>query len=81
MLSSSPEVARLLAIYTKSLPLTQATLKPSTDACAIRTQSPAILFPGARHGAAALAGLLLRVGCWAESHEAAQDIPSAEGSY
>ncbi len=40
-----------------------------------------MLFPGARDGHAALAGLLLRVGCWAESHAVAQDIHSAEGSY
>ena len=30
---------------------------------------------------AALAGLLLRIGCWTESHTVAQDIHSAEGSY
>lgn len=71
----------MLAGHSQSLPLTRAGLHPSTAACAIRTQDTADLFPDARCGAAALAGLLLRVGCWEESHAVAQDIPSAEGSY
>lgn len=77
----SPEAERLLAEHSQKLPLTCVGLHPSAGACAIRTQDPAALFPGARYGAAALAGLLLRVGCWEESHSVAQDIPFAEGSY
>ncbi len=56
-------------------------MRPKPETCAIRSQDPAVLFPDARYRQAALAGLLLRVGCWAESHEVAQDIHSAEGSY
>ena len=40
-----------------------------------------MLFPEARDGHAALAGLLLRAGCWAESHAIAQDVTSPQGSY
>jgi len=56
-------------------------MRPERDACSVRSQDADVLFPGARHGQAALAGLLLRVGCWPESHEVSQDIQSAEGSY
>jgi hypothetical protein len=58
------------------LPLTQTDLHPAPDACKARPQ-----FPGARNAQAALAGALLRAGCWEESHTVAQDISSAEGSY
>jgi hypothetical protein len=77
----SPEVERLLSANPENLPLARAVLRPDVNACSIASQDPAVLFPGARYGQAALAGLLLRVGCWAESHEVAQDIHSAEGSY
>ncbi|MGH9583989.1 MAG: hypothetical protein ACRD4O_13765 [Bryobacteraceae bacterium] len=77
----SPEVERLLSAHPVSLPLTRAGLRPDAEACGIRSRDPAVLFPAARHGHAALAGLLLRAGCWAESHAVAQDIHSAEGSY
>lgn len=81
MSSPSPEVARLLAGSPKNLPLTRAALQPHPDARTVRMQEPTVLFPGARNSTAALAGLLLRAGCWGESHEIAQDIPSADGSY
>jgi hypothetical protein len=77
----SPEVERLLSTATKNLPLIRTALRPDVDACGVGSQDSAVLFPGARHGQAALAGLLLRVECWSESHAIAQDIDSAEGSY
>jgi hypothetical protein len=63
------------------LPLSKGAFKPATDACKIQLQDPALLFPAARNDRAALAGLLLRLGCWPESHAVAQDIHSTEGSY
>jgi hypothetical protein len=77
----SPEVERLLSTASEPLPLVKAALKPASDACKMRTWDATDLFPRARHGTAALAGLLLRMGCWAESHIIAQDINSSEGSY
>lgn len=81
MTSSSPELSRLLSAGPERLPLIKAALRPEVDASSVRSYDPAILFPGARHSQAALAGLLLRVGCWDDSHAVAQDIRSAEGSY
>jgi hypothetical protein len=81
MTSPTPEVDRLLSDGLERLPLSQPALRPSAEVCRIRSQDPSVLFPEARDGQAALAGLLLRLGCWAESHELAQDIHSAQGSY
>jgi hypothetical protein len=39
------------------------------------------MFPRARAPEAAVAGLYLYFDCWAEAHEAAQDIATPEGSY
>ena len=77
----SPEVDRLLSSSPGSLPLGRDGLRPEPEACRIRSRDSAALFPGAQHKQAALAGLLLRVGCWEESHAVAQDLNSAEGSY
>lgn len=77
----SPEVERLLAATPRPLALIRTALRPAGDACSIRSMDPAILFPQAAHPRAAFAGLLLRIGCWTESHAVAQDIHSAEGSY
>jgi hypothetical protein len=81
MASFSPEVGRLFSTSPGHLPLIKAAFRPDPDACRVRPQDPAILFPGARNSQAALAGLLLRIGCWDESHAVAQDIDSTEGSY
>jgi len=81
MASFSSEVGRLLSIAPHRLPLAKASLQPNFGACGVQSQDSAALFPNARHGRAAWAGLLLRVGCWAESHAVAQDINTAEGSY
>jgi hypothetical protein len=76
----SSEVERLLSVFAR-LPLIQAGFPRQADACGIPLRDAGTLFPGARHDQAALAGLLLRAGCWAESHTVAQDINSVEGSY
>ena len=39
------------------------------------------LFPKSRAPKAAMSGLYLYFGCWAEAHETAQDIATPEGSY
>ena len=77
----SSEAKRWLSTNPRNLPLIRTALRPEVDACGARSQDVAILFPGARDGHAALAGLLLRVGCWTESHDVAQNISSPEGSY
>lgn len=65
----------------ESFPLTRSDLKPKLDPQTLLAKGAATLFPGATHPEAALAGLLLKEGCWEESHEIAQDIPTPEGSY
>lgn len=72
---------RLLAAAPGRLPLIRTDFEPAGDPQIMRSQDAAILFPGARQQQAALAGLLLRLGRWPESHAVAQDIESAEGSY
>ncbi len=81
MAARTAEVDRLLSHSSERLPLSQSALRPKIDLCKARAQDPSALFPEARDSQAALAGLLLRLGCWAESHEVAQDIHSAQGSY
>lgn len=75
----TPEVERILSRTDQPLPLDQKYLHPSADVCGLR--SAEALFPAARFPQAALAGLLLRAGCWKASHEVAQEIESPEGSY
>jgi hypothetical protein len=77
----SSEVERLLAGSPAPLPLTKTGLRPEPGACGLRLREATTLFPGAQNSEAALAGLLLRLGCWTESHSVAQDVQSAEGSY
>lgn len=56
--------------------------KCNRQAAQLLTSSPAAtLFPNARHPDAAVSGLLLLLGCWDESHNISQDLPSTEGSY
>ncbi len=80
MASLSPQLQDLLA-DAPELPLTQRGLRPGRQLRLLASQTPDTLFPGAKNADAAYAGLLLRLGCWAESHENAQDISSVEGSY
>jgi hypothetical protein len=77
----SPEASHLLSAAPGRLPLIQTDLQPNPAAPQIHLHDVSALFPRARQGQAALAGLLLRVGQWAESHSVAQDIETAEGSY
>jgi|SRR5579875_290062 len=65
----------------RTLPLTRDAHCRHNEAQVLLNSAPAALFPDARHPDAALAGLLLLMGCWDESHKISQDIPSAEGSY
>jgi hypothetical protein len=66
---------------THLLPLTRTANCTSEDAAAIRQAGASALFPAARAPKAALSGLLLLLGCWDESHQVSQDIPSSDGSY
>jgi hypothetical protein len=81
MTSLRPEVKRLLAMCPEDLPLVRTALPSRPEACSIKAADSGALFPGARHAQAACAGLLLRAGCWEESHCIAQDVSSVEGSY
>ncbi len=63
------------------LRLTRSAECAAEDVAFIRSLDPSAAFPDARAAAAALSGLLLRAGCWEESHEVLQHIASSEGSY
>lgn len=75
------EVDQLLRGAAARLPLVQSELPTSALVPNRYLKNAAALFPEARHSEAALAGLLLRAGCWAESHSVAQEIETPEGSY
>lgn len=75
------EVERLLSVSPPRLPLTKSGFQAKPDACPLRSEDASALFPSARHSEAALAGLLLRIGCWTESHTVAQNVNTPEGSY
>ncbi len=78
----SQPVASILAKHAiRPLPLTRTNDCSRDDSLILRETSAASLFPGARDPAASVAGLLLLLGCWDESHNVSQDNPSAEGSY
>lgn len=47
----------------------------------LERKSASHLFPSARYPQEALSGLLLRLNCWEKSHQASQDLGTAEGSY
>ncbi len=77
----SPEASHLLSAAHSRLPLVRSDLQSLAPADQILSRDALTLFPRARHGQAALAGLLLRAGCWTESHNVAQNIDTVEGSY
>jgi hypothetical protein len=81
MTASSSELERLLRSAAVTLPLTQNDLSGNPEKCSVCLAEAKNLFPGAQHERAALAGLLLRLECWPESHNVAQEITSIEGSY
>lgn len=75
-------VASILAEYSsRLLPLTRSEDCHREHAQVLRQHPPGSLFPDARQPEAALAGLMLLIGCWEDSHQLAQDISSTEGSY
>lgn len=78
---ASSQLSRLLAGAPEVLPLTQAGFPQQQNGCPLGIEHPATLFPGARSSQAAVAGLLLRFGCWSDSHNVAQEIQTVEGSY
>jgi hypothetical protein len=81
MLPINSDLSEILASAPAYLPLTQAELPPKPEKCRIHAGT---LFPNSPtelHRDAATAGLLFRLGCWDESHAAAQDIETPEGSF
>ena len=75
-------VRGLLQKYSpRVLPLKRAGKCDRDDAAGIQGSAPSMLLPGARAAEAAISGLLLLAGCWEDSHEVSQNIPSREGSY
>ena len=77
-------VAAILALDgngERLMPLVQSGCSSSDARARLQSSSAATLFPQARAPEAALAGLYLYFGCWAEAHEIAQDINTPEGSY
>lgn len=78
----SEEVVKLLRDRgDRAAPLTQQGGCPEKAKHLLVNDSAQSLFKDARAPEAALAGLLLYLGCWEEAHNIAQDIPSIEGSY
>lgn len=72
------------ALFRKAEQLTMPLVR--SDDCdsaakALKNQRARELFAGAKSAEAVLAGLLLRLNCWKEAHEVAQDISTREGSY
>ena len=85
-LSISPTLAEPVAgILSENrntqLGLTRSAAGDRDSARVLTSLAPASLFPNARNPEAAVSGLLLLLGCWEESHNVSQDIPSLEGSY
>ncbi|HEY1240375.1 MAG TPA: hypothetical protein VGF16_07445 [Bryobacteraceae bacterium] len=78
------DVAEILALDgngERLMPLAQGSCSSAEAHRRLQTASAAALFPHARQGAAALAGLWLYFSCWNEAHQIAQDIGTREGSY
>jgi hypothetical protein len=63
------------------LPLSQTGECSGEAVNLLRQAQPQELFPKSRNAAAAVSGLFLRLGCWTECHELAQQDDSREGSY
>ena len=81
MSARSAELEKLLALGAVALPLSQSELQ-RTEACGqLAPQELDRLFAATRFPQTASAGLLLRLGCWQDSHALAQDISTPEGSY
>lgn len=79
-----PEVAAILALADNGerlMPLVQSGCISSEVRNRLKAADAHGLFPHARAPEAALAGLYLYAGCWAEAHEVAQNVETREGSY
>jgi hypothetical protein len=73
-----------VALFDKAKQLTMPLVHSGAcdpSAKALKNRKASELFPDAKSAEAVLAGLLLRLNCWTEAHEVAQDIGSPEGSY
>jgi hypothetical protein len=78
----SAPVAEILSERVDFLPsLTRSADCDKVSLRRLQSLVPAQLFPEARDATAAFSGLLLLLGGWTESHEAAQDISTQEGSF
>jgi hypothetical protein len=79
-----PQVAAILALDGnghRAMALAEPKCTSGKALDLLRSAEPRQLFPRSRAPEAALAGLHLYFGCWQEAHEAAQSIPTPEGSY
>ena len=63
------------------MPLAIASCTSEEARRVLRGKKAADLFPNANHPEAALSGLWLYFSCYDESHNIAQDVDTAEGSY
>jgi hypothetical protein len=79
--SYSSQVERLLRKAPSRLPLSRSELPAASGAGALEPAIPSAVFSNARKPEAAVAGLLLRLGCWDKAHAVAQDVSGADGSY
>src|SRR5690349_8039158 len=78
------QVAEILSLDgngERLMPLAQGICFSTEARQRLQAASAAALFPRARAGAAAFAGLWLYFSCWDEAHQIAQDIGTREGSY
>jgi hypothetical protein len=79
-----PQVAAILALDgngERLTPLVQSGCSSPEALSRLKSTSGTELFSKARAPQAALAGLYLYFGCWAEAHQVAQDIETPDGSY
>src|ERR1051326_6217760 len=82
--SYGDSVAGILALDgdgQRPMALAQPRCTSPQAAALLRAAKPNELLPLAISADAAVAGLYLYFGCWAEAHEAAQNIDTTEGSY
>ena len=75
------QILRLDGAGERRMPLTRGGCSSAVARKALQTAGARGLFAGSRAPEAALAGLYLYFSCWDEAHEAAQNIPTPEGSY